>query len=227
MQLDPEAGIEGALDHPLAVHFEDARRREAAHQAPVEPWPDRRRPSTQRAALRPTASIVSATTIWLATLHVWPSPFPPTSVMFLPISSKIGRTRSNVCLGAADHDAERRVLRADLAARHRRVEVVASELADALRELLGGDRRDRAHVDDGLARAQALRDAIGSEQHRLDVRRVGHHRDDDRRPGCATSRADRHGAPAGRGEVLRHAAARVQEERVPAFDQVAGPLAGP
>src|SRR5215472_1476153 len=32
MQLDAKAGIERALDHALAVHLEDARRREAAHQ---------------------------------------------------------------------------------------------------------------------------------------------------------------------------------------------------
>ena len=30
----------------------------------------------------PTASMVSATMIWLATLAVWPSPFPPISVTF-------------------------------------------------------------------------------------------------------------------------------------------------
>ena len=32
VQLDPEAGIEGALDHPLAVHLEDAGAGEPAHQ---------------------------------------------------------------------------------------------------------------------------------------------------------------------------------------------------
>ena len=42
----------------------------------------------------PTASMVSATMIWLATLQVWPSPLPPTSVMFLPISSNSGLTLS-------------------------------------------------------------------------------------------------------------------------------------
>ena len=42
----------------------------------------------------PTASIVSATMIWLATLVVCPAPISPTSVMFLPISSNSGLTRS-------------------------------------------------------------------------------------------------------------------------------------
>ncbi len=44
----------------------------------------------------PTASMVSATMIWLATLQVWPSPLPPTSVMFLPMSWKSGSTFANV-----------------------------------------------------------------------------------------------------------------------------------
>ena len=37
--------------------------------------------------------------IWLATLVVWPSPLPPTSVMFLPISANSGLTRSNTASG--------------------------------------------------------------------------------------------------------------------------------
>jgi hypothetical protein len=37
--------------------------------------------------------------IWLATLVVWPSPLPPTRVMFLPISWKRGSTRSNAACG--------------------------------------------------------------------------------------------------------------------------------
>ena len=36
-----------------------------------------------------------ATIIWLATLVIWPSPTPPTSVMFFPISSNSGLTRAN------------------------------------------------------------------------------------------------------------------------------------
>src|SRR3984957_11521171 len=40
----------------------------------------------------PTASMVSAPMIWFATLQVWPSPLPPTRVMFLPMSSNSGLT---------------------------------------------------------------------------------------------------------------------------------------
>src|SRR5580692_7937084 len=53
--------------------------------------------------------------------------------------------------GAADHDREARRLRADLAAGNRRVEIFAAEFVHLLSELLGGDRRDRAHVNDNLA----------------------------------------------------------------------------
>ena len=44
----------------------------------------------------PTASIVSATMIWLATFVVCPSPLPPTRVMLAPIRSNSGLTVSNV-----------------------------------------------------------------------------------------------------------------------------------
>src|SRR5690606_18091801 len=37
VQLDPEAGIEGALDHALAMHFENARGGEPAHQRLAHP----------------------------------------------------------------------------------------------------------------------------------------------------------------------------------------------
>ena len=47
----------------------------------------------------PTAAMVSAMMIWLATLVVWPSPLPPTSVMCLPISANSGCTRLNTDSG--------------------------------------------------------------------------------------------------------------------------------
>ncbi|MDT4881838.1 hypothetical protein FQZ97_1177250 [compost metagenome] len=46
-----------------------------------------------------TAAMLSATMIWLATLVVWPSPLPPTSVTFLPISSNSGLTWSKASCG--------------------------------------------------------------------------------------------------------------------------------
>ena len=72
-------------------------------------------------------------------------------------------------LWAADHDRQRGRLGPDLAARHRRIQVVAAEFVDAPGEVLGGDRRDRAHVHHDLARRQAFGDALRVEQHVLDM----------------------------------------------------------
>lgn len=79
--------------------------------------------------------------------------------------------------GAAAHDGQRRVLRADLAARHRRVDIVASELVDPLGEGLGRDGRDRAHVDHQLVRRKPCGDAIGREENGFDVGRIRNHDD--------------------------------------------------
>ena len=57
----------------------------------------------------------------------------------------------------ADHDGEAGRLGADLAAGNRRVEIVAAQRIDLLRELLRGHGRNTAHVDDQLALGQALR----------------------------------------------------------------------
>ena len=53
--------------------------------------------ANSRASL--TAAMFSATMIWLATLVVWPSPLPPTRVMFLPISCSSGSTVANTASG--------------------------------------------------------------------------------------------------------------------------------
>src|SRR6266545_5000953 len=45
------------------------------------------------------AWMLRATMIWLATLQVCPSPLPPTSVMFLPISANNGFTASKASAG--------------------------------------------------------------------------------------------------------------------------------
>ncbi|MNV76592.1 hypothetical protein D3C71_1699510 [compost metagenome] len=50
---------------------------------------------------------------------------------------------------------------------------------DPGRESLGGGRRDRAHVDDDFAFAHACSDAVGTEQHVIDLRGIGHHDDDE------------------------------------------------
>jgi hypothetical protein len=99
--------------------------------------------------------------------------------MFLPISSNSGLTFERG-FAAADHDRQRGGL-----APTSPPETGASRYSQpsALMrcgEFLGGDRRDRAHVDHDLAGGQGLRPMpLASEQHRADVRRVGHHGEDD------------------------------------------------
>src|SRR5436309_7141667 len=82
-------------------------------------------------------------------------------------------------LGAAYHDRERGRLGAYFTAGDRRVQVLAAERIDLLREALGLDRRDGTHVDHDLALGEPARDAILAEQGRRHVGRVRHHGDND------------------------------------------------
>ncbi len=73
----PEARIEIALHHALAMHFQDAGSRKATHQrlAHLGRIGAGLGGEQQRLAHRLDGQ---ATMIWLATLVVWPSPLPPT-----------------------------------------------------------------------------------------------------------------------------------------------------
>ncbi|MCY1236609.1 hypothetical protein D9M72_492740 [compost metagenome] len=89
-------------------------------------------------------------------------------------------------LRAADHDRKRCRLGAHFTAGHRCVQVRGAQLVDARGEVLGRDRRDRAHVDHDLAVAGFLAGslergghALFAEQHGFHVRGVRHHDDDD------------------------------------------------
>jgi hypothetical protein len=73
VQLDAEARVEGALDHALAVHLEDA----LDAKPPISAWRTLAGSAPALAAnssASATASMFSATMIWLATLAVWPAP---------------------------------------------------------------------------------------------------------------------------------------------------------
>ena len=76
-------------------------------------------------------------------------------VMFLPMASNTGLTRSNTS-GLPPTMIDSVALGADVAARDRRVEVVAAQCLDLPGEGLGLDRRDRRHVDHHLARREPL-----------------------------------------------------------------------
>ena len=66
--------------------------------------------------------------IWLATLQVWPSPIAADQRDVLAHQFEHRLDLVERGLRAADHDGERGVLRADFAAGHRRVDVIAAEL---------------------------------------------------------------------------------------------------
>ena len=78
--------------------------------------------------------MVSATMIWFATLVVWPVAVVADQgdVLAHQVEQRLHPVERR--LRAADHDRERRRLGADLAARDRRIQVVAAELVDPLRE---------------------------------------------------------------------------------------------
>ena len=74
----------------LEVHGERMIKRTFAGSAPA---------LEANTSASPTAAMLSATMIWLATLQTWPSPTLPTSVMFLPIFSNSGLARSKAASG--------------------------------------------------------------------------------------------------------------------------------
>ena len=60
--------------------------------------------------------------IWLTILVCWPAPGPPWRIHFAPISFQSGSSAATTSGVAADHDRERAVLRADVAAGDRRID---------------------------------------------------------------------------------------------------------
>src|SRR5437867_4584950 len=178
MQLDAKARIEGALHHALAVYFEYARGGEAAHQrrthlGGVRPHPGGKE---QRLAHRLDVERNDDLVRHFAGLAVTVATY-QRHVLAHEIEKRLHLFER--VFRAAHHDRERGRLGPDFAAGHRRVQVLAAERFDLLRESLGVDRRDGTHVDHDLAFGEPARDAILAEQHRCNVRRVGHHADDD------------------------------------------------
>ena len=219
VQLDAEAGLEVALHHALAVHLEDLRVREAAHErlAHARRVGARLRREEQRLAHGLDGRRDDDLVRDLARLPVAVAAH-ERDVLAHELEERLDRRERH--LAAAHHDRQRRALGADLAARHGRVEVLAAELVDALGELLGLAGRDRRHVDDDLPLRQTRRDAVVAEERGRDVRRVRHHRDDDvALLGDLLARLTHDGA---RARELRGDRAEVMDrERVAALQEVA------
>ena len=148
-----EARIEGALDHPLAVHFQNLRGGKAAHQRFAHLGRIGAGLGGEQQRFGHGLDVQRDDDL-IGDLGVCPSPLPPTSVMFLPISLEQRLDLLERAFAAAHHDRQCRVFRADLAAGNRRIEILAAELVDLLGESLRLDRRDRAHVDHESCRAQ-------------------------------------------------------------------------
>ncbi|MNX83035.1 hypothetical protein D3C86_1147850 [compost metagenome] len=226
MEFDAEAGVERALDHPLAVHFQNARRREAAHQrlthlgrVGASLGREQQRLGHRLDVQRHDDLVGHLGGLAVAVAADQRDVLAHQLEQRLDLIERLGR--------AAHHDGQRGRLGAHLAAGHRRVEVGGAKLVDARGKVLGGDRRDRAHVHHDLAvagflagRLERRRHALVGEQHRLHVRGVRHHDDDDVRALGHFLGAGAHGH-AGVHQRLRRRIDVVHEQRVPGGAQVA------
>ena len=207
VELDAEARIEGPFDHPLAVQLEDFRSRKAAHQRVTDPGrvdsalggeeqclADRLDGHGDDDLVGRLAGLTGAVVTDQGDVFA--------HQLEERLDALEGRLRS------ADHDGHSGVFGADLAARHRGVEVIAAEGVDLLGKKLGVDGRDGAHVDHRRARAKTLGGAVGPEEHLGHVGCVGHHDDDDLGPlrhlaaGAAFGRSTVEELPGSRVEVL-------------------------
>ena len=170
VELRVEARLVGALEHALAVHVQHAALGEAAEQRFADLRRDRRRRLRARANASATTASVPPITIWLHSLHSWPAPASPmwTTRSGLPMTSSIGFTVGKRLRVAADHDRERAVDGADVAAADRRVEHRGAELrARVRRDASRHAGRDAAHVDEDRARLQGAEDAVRAFEHAL------------------------------------------------------------
>jgi hypothetical protein len=162
VQLDPEAGVEGTVDHPLAMHFQDARAGEAAHQRLAHLGRIGAGLGGEHQRLGHGLDIERHDDL-VRDLGGLPVAVAADQgdVLAHQLEQRLDLVECG--LRAADHDRQRAGLGTDLAARDRRIQIVAAQLVDLLGELLGRDRRDRAHVDHGLAGREPGGDAALGE----------------------------------------------------------------
>ena len=133
-------------------------------------------PSTSASARPPK---ITATSTWLQAFATCPAPASPTWVTREPSTSKTGRARSTSAALAADHDRERPVAGADVAAGDRRVEEADAARRRLRGELAGQRRGDGAHVDHQGARARRGDRPVGTAEDLAERRVVAEDRDQD------------------------------------------------
>ena len=123
--------------------------------------------------------MLPATISWLAAFTVCPAPDGPTCTIVLPTGPKTSAAASKSAAVAADHDGQRGVLGAGLAAGHRGVQDPESPLLRLLRQLGGDIGADGGEVDDQRAGLGVVEHAPVAGQYLTDMGRVGHHHGDD------------------------------------------------
>ena len=134
--------------------------------------------------------------VWLTSLACCPAPGRAVPDPLRAHRLPAGRERSNVVAVAADHDRERAVARADVAAGDRRVDGRDAALGRRLGDLLGQRRLAGGHVDQHAAGPQPASAPSLAERHLAHVGRDSRRSKTRRRPSAAASRGlSAHAAP--------------------------------
>ena len=177
-----------------------------------------------RASVNASLTTASAPpiTIWLQTLHSCPAPASPMRMTRsgLPIASRMRLHLVERARIPADHDRQRPADRANLAAADRRVEHRRAERGGALGQPLGHVGRDAARVNQNGAALYRAEHTVRPLEHLLDVRAVGHHRDDAGRLARDIRRRRRRSRAGGNQVVHRWTAPAVDDERVASLEEI-------
>ncbi|KAF5293272.1 hypothetical protein FQR65_LT20119 [Abscondita terminalis] len=220
VQRDAEARVERALDHALGMHFQDLGRRKAAQQRLAHAGRIGAGARCEQQRLGHGLDVQRHDDLvgHLGGLAVAVAAHQGD---VLAHALEQGLDAGEHVLGTADHDGQRGVLGAHLAAGDRRIQVLGAHGLDAAREVLGGHGRDGAHVHHHLAAAalEACGHAVLAEQHLLDIGVRQHQEDDVGTLGHAARRGALGGAALGdlRGDLAQG----VHEQLVAGREQVA------
>ena len=153
---------------------------------------------------------------WLTALTAWPAPIGPTWVIVRPIAVRTGRARSTSAASPPTKIVSVAFLAPSLPPETGASTIGRSTLGEPRGEIPAARWGDGRAIDDERARARALGDAVGSEQDRFHVGRVGDA--DDRDPGIGDGVAGGLGDRRRQVGELRRAARRP----VPGGDVEAG-----
>ena len=220
VQANAKARGKGALDHALAVHLQDARGGKAAHQGLAYLGRVSSGLAGKQQGFAHGSNIQGHNDLvgHLAGLTV---AIAPDQGDVLAHELKQGSQALERGKRAAHHDGQTGGLGTYLAARDWRIQVVAALGIDLLGKVLGLHGGDGAHIDHGLARAEAGGKAGFTKQHPRHIWRVGQHHENDVGLLCNLLRAA--ASQAARAQQgRRNTAAAVQKNLVPGCQQMLG-----